>query len=208
MEAANAQPGFVVWGLTGGIASGKSAAARFFEQEGIPVIDADQISRELSREGGPAHPLIVQRFGTGDRAKLREAIFADPKARRDLEAILHPLIQMESLRQMKALAEKWAPKHALPGHPLPILYEAALLVETGRYRTLKGLIVVEAPRELRIERLIGRDGGSRPLAEKILGAQASDEARRQAATYLLENSGSLELLHEQVRSLARKLLSG
>ncbi|MCM2323997.1 MAG: dephospho-CoA kinase [Oligoflexia bacterium] len=196
---------FVIWGLTGGIASGKSTVARFFEEADIPVVDADQISRQLSAPGGAAHDAIVQRFGTAERARLRERVFADPKARRDLEAILHPLIQIESLRQMRALAEQWVPRHPSGTGPVPIVYEAALLVETGRYRTLRGLIVVEAPREARIERLMKRDGSPRELAEKILGAQASDEARRAAATHVIDNSGSVEDLRDRTRAVARAL---
>src|SRR5271167_754127 len=93
-------PSIEVWGLTGGIASGKSSVARFLEKAGLYIIDADQLARDLSKEGGKAHPLIVKRFGTADRAKIRETVFNDPKARKDLEAILHPLIGEESRKRM------------------------------------------------------------------------------------------------------------
>ncbi|MEO7163499.1 MAG: nucleoside triphosphate pyrophosphohydrolase, partial [Bdellovibrionia bacterium] len=93
-----------VWGLTGGAASGKSTAGQIFAQLGIPVIDADQIAKELTKEGAPAHQAIFKRFGTNDRTKLREIIFSDPKAKQDLEVIMHPLIQAESTKQIELLA--------------------------------------------------------------------------------------------------------
>lgn len=185
-----------LWGLTGGIASGKSTAARLFEKAGIPVIDADRISRELSQPGGAAHDKIVARFGTADRAKLREIVFSDPAARTDLEAILHPLIQAESLKRVDSLP------------PGPVLYEATLLVETERYKSLAGLIVIEAPREARIARLTARDGTTREMALKILDAQLPDEKRRQAATFVIENNGSIDELKSKVRELASRIRSG
>ena len=104
-----------VWGLTGGIASGKSTVARIFEELGVPVIDADEIARGLSQPGGAAHAAVLSRFGTADREKLHGIVFSDPKARGDLEAILHPLIREESARRLSALSN-----HAL------VLYEAVL----------------------------------------------------------------------------------
>lgn len=190
-----------IWGLTGGIASGKSTVAKLFEKEGIPVIDADRVARELSAPGGAAHAAILQRFGTDDRTKLREKVFAEPEARRDLEAILHPLIQAESLRRFRTLAD------AFPGDPsrFVALYEAALLVETGSYRNFEGLIVVTAPLAERKRRLMERDGLSEGLADKILAAQASDTDRKRAATVVIENDGSREELVRKVRHVARRI---
>lgn len=190
---------YEVWGLTGGIASGKSQAARFFSEEGIPVIDADQISRELGQPGGAAHAAILQRFGTDDRAKLRAIVFADAQARKDLEAILHPLIVAESVRRMERLAAQ----HSGPGQPR-ILYEAALLVETGRYKQLSGLLVVDAPLALRRQRLIERDVVAPELADRILAAQASDAERLAAATAVIPNAGTLEDLRSAVRAWIAK----
>jgi dephospho-CoA kinase len=186
----SAFPGFEVWGLTGGIAAGKSAAARFFVEAGVPVIDADLVARELSQPGGAAYDEIVQHFGTADRGRLREVVFKDADARRDLEAILHPRIQGESLRRMKDVAQKTGRKR--------ILYEAALLVETERYRALDGLLVIDAPESVRRERLIARDGFAPELADQILAAQASDAERRKAATELISNTGTLEDLQAAV----------
>lgn len=195
---------FVAWGLTGGIASGKSSAAKFFAEAGIPVLDADQVSRSLTAPGGAAYDSIVQRFGTADRARLREIVFNDPQARKDLEAILHPLIREASMREMEQLARAAGGSDS---HPVPVVYEATLLVETGRYRDFAGLIVVEAPKEDRIARLITRDGSNREMAEKILAAQVSDEARRVAATHVIVNDSDLSKLRSQVQALAAKLKS-
>lgn len=181
-----------VWGLTGGIASGKSLVARFFEEEGWTVVDADQVSRDLSSPGGAAEPAIRARFGTTDRSELRQKIFSDPLARRDLEAILHPLIRMESLGRMRASDR-------------PVIYEAALLVERGRHRDFDGLIVVVSPREDRIRRLMERDRCSRESAEAIIAAQISDDERRAHATHLIENLGSEAELQVKVHALSKKL---
>ena len=185
-----------VWGLTGGVAAGKSLAARYFNEAGIPVFDADRIARELSAPGGAAHAAILQRFGTDDRARLREIAFGDEGARRDLEAILHPLIRAESFRRVRDFAAAWKQT----GRP-KVVYEAALLVETGRDKDLKGLIVVDAPREQRLKRLIERDRCRPELAEKILAAQLGDRARLSAATHVLDNSGSPDDLRRRVLEL-------
>jgi dephospho-CoA kinase len=179
-----------IWGLTGGIASGKSTVAKFFSEFGFPVIDADSVSRELSRAGGEAHALIVKRLGTADRAALRELIFKDPSKRAELEAILHPLISRESRKRMD--------EHTRAGAKL-IIYEASLLVETGRYLDFDGLIVVDSPREVRKNRLILRNAFSENLADQIINAQAQDQDRLAAATVVFQNNSSVEELREKVR---------
>lgn len=187
-----------VVGLTGGIASGKSLIARLLrEKAGIPVLDADQLSRDLSKPEGHAAPAILEAFGTLDRAQLRKKIFKDPAARAALEAILHPLIREESRREIADLARAGATL---------AFYEASLLVETGRYRDFDGLLVIEAPREVRIARLIERDACSRELAESILNSQASDEQRRSAATWVIENAGSTEELSARLDELLPQIL--
>lgn len=187
-----------VVGLTGGIASGKSLIARLLrEKVGIPVLDADQLSRDLSMPEGRAAPAILEAFGTLDRAQLRKKVFKDPAARAALEAILHPLIREESRREIADLARAGATL---------AFYEASLLVETGRYRDFDGLLVIEAPREVRIARLIERDACSRELAESILNSQASDEQRRSAATWVIENAGSTEELSARLDELLPQIL--
>ncbi len=184
-----------IWGLTGGIASGKSTVARILADAGIVVVDADQISRSLSSEGGAAFSPIRARFGTTDRARLREVIFNDPRARKDLEAILHPMIETESLARIRAAVALKAPGRA------HAVYEATLLIETGRYKKLAGLIVVVSDREKRRQRLLQRDHLPPELADKILDAQLEDSERRRFATHVIENNGSLAELRHQVSTL-------
>jgi len=185
-----------VYGLTGGIASGKSTAAKFFAEAGIPVMDADQITRELSQPGGAAHPLILKEFGTDDRNELRQKVFSDPEARKKLEKILHPLIQGETQRRILELSKK---------NPPFMIYEAALLVETGRHQNFDGLIVVDAPRDKRKSRLRARDGHPEEFAEKILNSQISDEERKKPAQHILNNSKTVEDLKAAVINLISNL---
>jgi dephospho-CoA kinase len=182
------------WGLTGGAASGKTTIAGFFTELGLPVLDADGVSHRLSAPGGAAHDEIVKLFGTADRGKLREIVFQDPSARQKLEKILHPLIARESALEMQRLADE-------TGAPV-VIYEATLLIETGRHQSLSGLIVVESPLKQRKIRLLARSGVTETIAEGILKSQLSDEERRKAASILIENNGSLDELRSKVREIS------
>lgn len=190
-----------VYGLTGGIAAGKSAAARLFAQAGIPIVDADVIAHDLLAPGGSAHEAVRQRFGSTDRDQLRARVFGEgadaTRDRQALEQILHPMIAAESTRQIEALAERGA---------RVVIYDAALLVETGRYRELDGLIVIEAFRDLRKRRLMKRDRLGTAQAEAILDSQGSDELRRKAATVVIDNSGTEQEFAERIVALARELI--
>lgn len=192
-----------VWGLTGGIAAGKSTVARLFEETGVPVLDADAVARELSREGGAAHDPIVRRFGTADPAKLRSIVFSDPKSKADLESILHPLILEESERRIRELAAK----QLEGGAPAPVLivYEAALLVETGRYRDFDGLIVVTAPEDVRVGRIMTTRGLDEATARNILRSQMPESEKRKAADVIIENAGSLEQLRAGFAAVLSRL---
>lgn len=191
-----------LWGLTGGIGSGKSLAGRFFAEEGFLVLDADRIARELSSPGGKAHPAIEKRFGSADRIRLRELVFTDAKARADLEAILHPLIRVETWLKIF----EWMKEKKLPlTPPVPVIYEAALLIETGRYRTMTGLISVIADRETRITRVTTRDGTPKALVEKILAAQTDDATRERESTLMIQNDGTEEELRSAVINASRRI---
>jgi dephospho-CoA kinase len=191
-----------VWGLTGGVASGKTTVARFFEAEGVMVLDADQIARDLSSEGGKAYPAILKRFGTNDRRKLRQMIFIDDKAREDLEAILHPMIRDESYARMAA-ASKVSRLRAKDGR-VPVIYEAALLVESGRFREFEGLIVVQASRDVRMQRLVNRDRIEEALADHMISSQISDAERGKVASQIWENAGYAEEMRAKVRDFISK----
>ena len=213
-----------VIGLTGGIASGKSTVGRLLREHGACVIDADEIARIVVEPGRPAYHQIVAAFGpdillpaaaTGataatavpaapaapaaiDRAKLAARVFSDPAARATLNAITHPAIGQESARRMQeALAQ---------GVPL-LVYEATLLVENSSYLGFDGLLVVDIPEALQIERAVSR-GLARPQAEARLMAQTSRAARRAAANWLIENSGDEAALRARVEALYPELVAG
>ncbi len=192
---------FVV-GLTGGIGSGKSAAAEEFARLGASIVDTDAIAHELTAPGGAAIPEIERLFGSGfvaengalDRAKMREHVFAQPSARRMLEGILHPMIRDESARRIAAAAGSYV-VHVIP-----------LLVESGEYRRrVDRVLVVDAPEAAQIERVRGR-GLSEEQARAILRSQASRAERLAAADDVIDNAGSLEALRRQVGALHQKYL--
>ena len=189
--------------VTGGIASGKSEVTRRFEARGIQVLDADLISRELVEPGKPALTEIAHRFGDGvidaagrlDRRALREIVFADVDARRDLEAILHPRVRA-TLRERA---------HDATG-PY-VLLAIPLLVESGDYAWVDRVLVVDVPREMQVGRVMRRDGIDRNAAEALLAAQASREARLARASDVIVNDGSLDALDAAVERLHGRFLA-
>jgi dephospho-CoA kinase len=193
-----------VIGLTGGIGSGKSAVAAIFRELGAPVIDADQVARDVVEPGQPALGELVAAFGEGilgaggalDRKRLGAIVFADPAARKRLDAITHPRIAAETARRIAALAASGAEL---------VLYEAALLVENGMHRGLGGLIVVSAPPEVQRARVMARDGLSADEANARLAAQLPLADKVAAATHVVDNGGSLEATRRQVESIWEKI---
>ena len=194
-----------VWGLTGNIGSGKSTVARMLKARGIPVIDADEIAREVVKPGTPAHGEIATRFpgvigpdGLLDRKALGARVFSDARERDALNHITHPRIAAEAAARMGALAGA--------GHPVAV-YEAALIVENGLHDGLDGLVVVTAPEELQIARLKLRDGMSEQEARARIASQlpAADKARH--ATVALDNRGSEDDLAAQVDRLVERMRS-
>lgn len=202
---------FLTLGITGGIASGKSTVAKTLEAEGIPVLDADQLARELSSPGGLAAPAILKRFSTLDRPTLRALIFKDAQAKKDLEAILHPVIQQESLKRLEALAGN---SRVFSADMKPwVAYEAILLLEAGRVNDIDFLLLIESPEEVRKQRLLKRDCISETLADTILKSQTTDENRRLLGkgvpSFVLTNASSEATLEtpikEQIRNLVLEL---
>lgn len=190
-------------GLTGGIGSGKSTVARLLKQRGAVVIDADEVAREVVEPGQPAFDALVARFGPGivgadgrlDRARLADLAFASPEATADLNAITHPAVGEEFARRMQA-----APPDAIVVCDVPLLVESA----TAASRGYEFVIVVEAPREVRLQRLEAR-GVPRADAEARMAKQATDEERRAVATHVIDNSGDLADLERQVDEIWREL---
>lgn len=188
-------------GLTGGIASGKSAVSACFERLGVPVIDTDALAREAVAPGSDGLGAVVARFGPDvlqtdgalDRRALRKIVFADPKARQDLESIVHPRIH--------ALLESRIAKLRAPYCVLAI----PLLIEGGRI-SVDRILVVDCPREVQLTRLLARDGETLAGAEAILAAQASREVRIARADDIIDNTGPLESLDARVRELHEQYL--
>lgn len=188
--------------LTGGIASGKSAAAAFFAELGVPVFDTDQIARDVVEPGTPALAQLVAVFGadildsTGrlDRAGMRERVFKDAGQRKQLEAITHPAIRAELARRARGAAGPYQ-IHVIP-----------LLVEGGRASAYERVLVIDVPQEQQLQRLMARDAATSEQAHRILAVQASREQRLALADDVISNTGSLEELRRQVQLLHRGYL--
>ena len=193
----------LVVGLTGGIGSGKSAAADEFGRLGATVVDTDAIAHELTQAGGAAMPGVRRLFGEGyvdaggamDRAKMRALAFRDPAARKKLELLLHPLIRAESDRRIAAASGAYV-MHVVP-----------LLVESPDYRQrVARVLVVDCPEDVQIARVRQRSSLPDEEIRRILRSQASRADRLAAADDVIDNSGSLDALHKQVRKLHAKYL--
>jgi dephospho-CoA kinase len=194
-------------GLTGGIASGKSTFAAALRAQGVPVVDADQLARAVVAPGSPALARIGQAFGPGvlapdgtlDRQALGALVFADPAARRRLEAITHPAIR----EAMQAETERLA----AAGHALAV-YEAPLLYEVGLEGAMALVVVVHAPRAAQLDRLVKRDGLSRAEAEARLAAQLPVEEKAARADVVIDNTQDGAPLAERAARLVADLRGG
>ncbi len=189
-------------GLTGGIASGKSTVARKLEQLGAVTIDADVLARDVVALGTEGLKAVVARFGDSvlaadgslDRRALARIIFADPQARADLNAIIHPLVRERAIE-----LEAAAPAGSVVVHVIP------LLVETGQQDKFDAVVVVDTTVEEQLRRLTRRDGLTRAEAEQRVAAQASREERLGAATHVIDSSGPVRETMRQVGELWRSL---
>lgn len=188
--------------LTGGIASGKSTVADLLRDLGAVVIDADRLAREVVAKGTPGLAAVVERFGPGvltqdgelDRPVVASIVFDDEDARRDLEGIVHPLVYAE-IQRLGAQA----PPGALVVHDIPLLAEA------GRVEEYDAVLVVDAPVELQVARMVENRGWTRDEAESRIAAQATREQRRAIATHVIGNDGTLEELEGRARAIYEEL---
>jgi dephospho-CoA kinase len=190
-------------GLTGGIGSGKSTVARAFEAHGIEVIDADALAHRLTAAGGAAIPAIRAAFGPEvvdangalDRARMRGLAFADPAARKRLEAILHPMIRAETERLAQGAASAY------------VILMIPLLVESGDPRSrCDRVLVVDCPEEHQIRRVMARSGLDRAEVEAIMATQVRRAQRLAAADDVVDNSGDATAIAPQVDALHRRYL--
>ena len=195
----------LIVGLTGGVASGKTAVSRVLKEEGAYIIDADQIARELVQPRKPAWKEIIRAFGQEilqedgsiHRKKLAGRVFADVKQRKRLNRILHPRIRKEMDRRAKEIGQR--DPEAI------VVIDAPLLVELGNHRQMDKLIVVTSTRTQQIERLKDRDGANREEALKIVSSQMPLEEKLKFADFVIRNEGSLEETKRKAREVFKEL---
>lgn len=179
-----------LFGLTGGIASGKSAVGRRLRARGVPVIDADILAREAVAPGSAGLEAVVKRFGAGvlgpdgalDRKRLAAEVFGDDEKRRALNAIVHPLVTMLTMQRAAELGTA--------GEPLAC-YEAALIVENGVADAFRPLIVVSAPEEVQVARACARDAAAEAEIRARIRAQTPLAEKVRTADFVIDNTGSL-----------------
>lgn len=184
-------------GLTGGVASGKTYVSGLFAELGVPLLEADEVAREVVAVGTRGLAAIAERFGAEmlfddgslNRRALREQVFADPDARRDLEAITHPLI--------RARVAEWRAAQTAPY----CVYAAAILVESGMTRLVDRVLVVDAPEDVQLRRVQARDTIAEPLARQMLAAQAPRAVKLAAAQDVLDNRDESRALKPQLLRL-------
>jgi len=189
-------------GLTGGAASGKSTVAQRFAELGIPVIDADESSRFVVAPEQPGLKAVTNKFGDGvlkadgelDRRAVRNLIFADPQRRRELEAILHPLIRADMERRASAALGPY------------LIMAIPLLVESEMRNRVDRILVIDVAEEVQLKRLVERDGGTLEQAREILAAQTGRESRINAADDILLNSGTVSELRQAIDGLHERYL--
>jgi dephospho-CoA kinase len=198
---------FLVVGLTGGIASGKSAVSRQLAELSCRVVDADVLAREVVRPGEPAWRAIVAEFGRDvlgpdgplDRKRLGAVVFADPARRKVLEAITHPAI----MARRQAILDAWAAE----GFDGVVVLDVPLLIEVGAAAHVDRVVLVYAEREVQLERLMGRDGFDRAEAERRVASQLPLTEKVRHAHFVVDNSGAPEETAAQVRAVHAALLA-
>jgi len=194
-------------GLTGGIASGKSTVSQKLETLGAHIIDADELSRDVLKGESPAaYDLrvsfgehVFQKNGSIDRVTLAKVVFTNPVARRRLEWIVHPQVQARAAAVLAAQDKLSSKERRI------VVFDAALLVETGAYRQMDRVVVVSAPTEKRISRLATRDHLSEKDARDRMASQINEDQSISIADYVIENSGDLGCLDKQVVSLWKSI---
>jgi dephospho-CoA kinase len=183
-------------GLTGNIASGKSAVVDIWRKLGAHVIDADVLAREAMAEGTPGHARVLEAFGTVDRTELRDIVFRDPARRRELEEIIHP--EVARLRAVREAAFEADGAHV-------VVNDIPLLFETGLHDEMDMVVLVDAPRDVRIERIVRNRNIERDEAERMVDAQMPSDPKRNVATFIIDNTGSLQELKAQAEDVWRQI---
>lgn len=198
---------FLLVGLTGGIATGKSTVSGILRGLGCEIIDADLLAREVVEPGQPALAQIASEFGRDvvtasgalDRKRLGAIIFADPERRRRLEAITHPAIRDRFLARLDELAEQ--------GFVGIVVFDAAVMIESGNYKNMDRLVVVVTDDPTQMTRLHGRDGTAAPENRRKIDSQMPLAEKAKLADYVIDNSGSRDATAEQVRRVFAALMA-
>jgi len=198
---------FLLVGLTGGVATGKSTVAEVFRRLGCVIIDADVLAREVVAPGEPAHDDIVAEFGRGilqrdgtlDRPKLGVIVFAVPEKRKRLEAITHPRIRERLARRLEELAAR--------GFAGIVVFDAPLIIESGNATTMDRLVVVVTDEATQARRLTARDGLDAAEAERRIASQLPVAEKAKVADYVIDNSGDREATIPEVRRVHQALLA-
>ena len=191
-------------GLTGGIGSGKSTVAKALQAKGVTLVDADYIAREIVQPGEVALQEIADVFGNNilltdgnlNRSALKQRIFSDPTAKTQLESILHPRIRQRILERVQEAETS-----------LYVVADIPLLVENGYPKYFDRVVVVDCPTETQVARVLARDEMSEEQILKIIASQATRQARKAAATDIIDNNGDLASLKMQIEKLHESLLS-
>lgn len=192
-----------ILGLTGGIGSGKTAASDWFKAQGIVIVDADVVSRQVVEPGTPALAAIAEHFGEGilqpdgalDRAALRVKVFDDAAERRWLEQLLHPLIAQEILRQLAAATSPYA------------ILVSPLLFETGQKNFVRRTLLIDVPEDLQMSRTASRDGVPESQVKAIIAAQMPRDEKRRRADDVVSNDSTLAALQEKLAALHARYLA-
>lgn len=192
-----------ILGLTGGIGSGKSAASQWFETQGITVVDADIVAREIVEKGQPALEQIKQSFGDWvllengelDRRTLREHIFKEPQARHQLEQITHPAIRQSIIQQLQAATSPY------------VILVSPLLFETNQHQLTRRTLLIDASEDLQILRASQRDGQSIEQIQKIIAAQMPRAEKLKIADDVILNDGHIEHLYRKLEPLHQQYLA-
>ncbi|QQR47257.1 dephospho-CoA kinase [Myxococcus xanthus] len=194
-----------VFGLTGGIASGKSTVTRILRELGAEVLDADVIAREVVEPGTPGLAAVAARFpgvvgsdGRLDRVRLGARVFGDPAERAALNDITHPLVRQAFMDKLQALEERGVAR---------VIYDVPLLIESGMHAWMEAVAVVWVPRALQKARLMSRDGLDSDAADARLAAQLPLDDKRAHATWVIDNSGDLASTRAQVEAMWRAMLA-
>jgi dephospho-CoA kinase len=196
---------YPIFGLTGGIASGKTTVAHFFEELGSKIIDADRLGHELVRPSRPAYQEIVSRYGQEilsrsreiDRRRLGAIVFSDPEKLRELNAILHPRI-IAKIEELASQYHRQDPREV-------IIVDAAVIYEAGIADRFTKILVAWCRREQQIERLMSKTEISREEAERRIASQIPAEEKRRRADYAIDCSGTVEQTRAQVEALLPEL---